>query len=493
MKKASLGKILLIAAVFCLSGGIAGAADKPAEDKKPSPVKAPADQPAPAVKIPLINVPLSEKKKPVSREKKEEEPAQVVNISLFTINNIAPEEKPKKEETVSIVKGTDFEVTSLYDLWLQTRKWWDEILKWFGRQQTNILVLFAGVLITLAITTFFGWFFKKIVLGIVARRTDSQIDDKVCESLKRPLVLLIFTVGVFLSSLRLLNGLDEEVFVIVLRSFFALMALAVIWGIYRLVEVLDFYLKRLSLRSDNNLDDLLVELIIKAMRFTIVFIAVFFIGQTILGLQITALMAGAGIAGLALALAAKDTLANFFGSMMIMLDKPFVVGERIKIDTLDGVVEKVGFRSTRIRSLTGHVYSVPNNKIADSVVENVAKRPYIKYMFDLTLVYDTRVEQMERAMEILHELLDNHEAFNAELPPRIYFTAFNDWSLNINIILWFQSTDYFQVQQWKNDINLEILRRFNAAGLEFAFPTSTNYLVAAETAPAAIPGRAIKT
>ncbi|MDD5727591.1 MAG: mechanosensitive ion channel, partial [Victivallales bacterium] len=163
-----------------------------------------------------------------------------------------------------------------------------------------------------------------------------------------------------------------------------------------------------------------------------------------------------------------------------MLDKPFTVGERISLDTLSGTVERIGFRSTRIRSLNGHMYSIPNSKLADSVVENIAKRPYIKHSFDLTLVYDSGSEKMERAMAILHEILDGHEGFNEDLPPRIYFTDFKDWALNINVILWFQCTDYFKVQQWKNDINLEILRRFNAENLEFAFPTSTNYLVGDE-------------
>jgi MscS family membrane protein len=255
----------------------------------------------------------------------------------------------------------------------------------------------------------------------------------------------------------------------------------VTWGIYRLVEVFNNHLKNLALRSDNNLDDLLVELIRKTVRFCVVFIAILFIGQTILGLRITALVAGAGIAGLAIALAAKDTLANFFGSVMIMLDKPFTVGERITVDSVTGGVERIGFRSTRIRSLDGHMFSIPNSKLADSVVENVAKRPYIKYAFDLTLVYSTTAVQMERAMEILHEIMDKEEIFNKELPPRIYFTSFNDWALNISVIVWFQSTDYFETQKIKNDLNLEILRRFNAEGLDFAFPTSTNHLVSDES------------
>ncbi|MBU8901200.1 MAG: mechanosensitive ion channel family protein, partial [Victivallales bacterium] len=312
------------------------------------------------------------------------------------------------------------------------------------------------------------------------RHPNKEWTEQVFTSIRRPLSFLIFIIGVFLSSLRLLHELDDEFFGTVLRTFFSLMAFAITWAIYRLVGVFGHYLQRLSYRTDNNLDDLLVELIRKTIRFTVVFIAVLFIGQTILGMRITALVAGAGIAGLAIALAAKDTLANFFGSVMIMLDRPFTVGERITVDAVTGTVERIGFRSTRIRSLSGHMFSIPNSKLADSVVENVAKRPYIKYAFDLTLVYSTTAVQMERAMEILHEIMDEKEIFNEDLPPRIYFTSFNDWALNISVIVWFQSTDYFETQKVKNDLNLEILSRFNAEGLDFAFPTSTNHLVADE-------------
>jgi MscS family membrane protein len=423
----------------------------------------------------------AEAKKQVKEAKESIKKAQVVNISLFTANTIAEEEENKKEENVSVVKPSDFKVESLSDLFDKVNEWWRDILRWMGRQQLNILVLFSGVLLTFLLVAFIGRLVGKLIMWRVKKHKYSEWGEQICNSLSRPFSFLVFTIGVFLSSLRLLNELNEDAFAIALRTFFALMAFAVTWGIYRLVEVLDHYLEILSSSSDNNLDNLLAGLIGKTLRFTIVFVAVLFIGQAILGLRITALVAGAGIAGLAVALAAKDTLANFFGSVMIMLDKPFTVGERVALDTLTGTVEKIGFRSTRIRSLSGHMYSIPNSKLADSIVENIAKRPYIKYSFDLTLVYDTSVEKMERAMEILHEILDNHEGFGEELPPRIYFTEFKDWALNISVILWFQSTDYFHVQQWKNDINLEILRRFNEEGLDFAFPTSTNYLVGDES------------
>ena len=406
--------------------------------------------------------------------------AKIVNFSLFTTTNVSGDGKKKEAENVSIVKPEDFKVESLADLVLRVEFWWKDIKKWIGKEQLNILVFLAGVMLTFILVMCLSWLFS-IIVKWTNRNKKNEWTEQIFISLKKPLSLLVFIVGVFLSSLRLLNQFEPDFFATVLRTFFALMAFSITWGIYRLVGVLDNYLQRLSYRSDNNLDDLLVELIRKTVRFCVVFIAVLFIGQTILGLRITALVAGAGIAGLAVALAAKDTLANFFGSVMIMLDKPFTVGERVKVEGINGGVERIGFRSTRIRSLDGHMFSIPNSKLADSVVENIAKRPYIKYSFDLTLVYNTSAKQMERAMEILHEILDNHEGFNMEeLPPRIYFTSFNDWALNISIIIWFQSTDYFTTQKWKNDINLEVLRRFNAEGLEFAFPTSTNYLVTDE-------------
>ena len=478
MNKRTLQNILLIVTMSFVFSAVAFGAVKPSEKKLVKDAKTAAKD----AKIAVESAKEAAKDaEDVAKKAKDAlKDAKVINFSLFTTTNVSKEEEKKEAENISIVQPENFKVESFSDLISRTQAWWQGILKWISKQQVNILVLFGGVLLTFVIGTCLGWIFSVIIKWRVKKHHKSEWTEQIFTSLKKPLSFLIFIIGVFLSSLRLLNELDEEFFGTVLRIFFALMAFAITWSIYRLVGVLDHYLQRLSYRSDNNLDDLLVELIRKAVRFTIVFIAVLFIGQTILGLRITALVAGAGIAGLAIALAAKDTLANFFGSVMIMLDKPFTVGERITIDSITGNVERIGFRSTRIRSLSGHVYSMPNSKLADSIVENVTKRPYIKYAFDLTLVYNTTAVQMDRAMEILHEILDKHEAFNKELLPRIYFTSFNDWALNISIIVWFQSTDYFETQKWKNDLNLEILRRFNAEGLDFAFPTSTNYLVTDE-------------
>jgi len=120
--------------------------------------------------------------------------------------------------------------------------------------------------------------------------------------------------------------------------------------------------------------------------------------------------------------------------------------------------------------------SVDVRQVADEAAENIGRRPYIKQVNNFTLVYDTPPNKMERAIEILHEILDGHEGQDPEKPPRVYFNSFNDWALNILVIVWYHPGDYFAFQEWNHKTNLEILRRFNEEGLEFAFPTNTTYL-----------------
>jgi len=182
------------------------------------------------------------------------------------------------------------------------------------------------------------------------------------------------------------------------------------------------------------------------------------------------------VVGLALAFAAQDTIANFFGTVMVLIDRPFRVGERVIIDGADGPVESIGFRSTRIRTLDGHLVTLPNKAVADAKIENVGRRPSIKRTTTLGLTYDTPVAKVRKAVEILREILSHHRCSDPALPPRVYFTEFADCSLNIQFIAWFKSADYWDYLAWCEEVNFEIMQRFEAEGIEFAFPTSTTYL-----------------
>jgi len=252
--------------------------------------------------------------------------------------------------------------------------------------------------------------------------------------------------------------------------------LAVVWFTFRLVQVVDVKLKKWAGSTGSTIDEMLIPLVGKTLRIFIIIIGGMIIIQNLTGLQLGPLIASLGIGGLALALAAKESIANFFGTLTILFDKPFKVGERIVIDNYDGTVESVGFRSTSIRTLTGHLVSIPNEKVVSSTLENIGRRPHIRWLTDITITYDTPPDKVEKAVKIIEDILENHEGMNKDFPPRVYFNNFNDCSLNIMVIAWYHPPNYWDCQAWIQKTCLEIMRKFEKEEIEFAFPTQTVYL-----------------
>jgi len=255
-----------------------------------------------------------------------------------------------------------------------------------------------------------------------------------------------------------------------------LFAVAVGYTIYRLVDILDYYLGRWASGTDTKIDDMLVPLVRKSVRITVVIIVAMYVIEMVSGKTPAALLTGLGVGGLAVALAAQDMIKNFFGSLMIIVDKPFQVGDRIVMGGHDGPVEEVGFRSTKIRTLEGHLVTVPNSIIANEMVQNIGKRPYIRRVMNVTITYDTPPEKIRRAVQILRELLDQHEGMDPEFPPRVFFNDFNADSLNILVIYWYHPPAYWDFLAFNETLNLQIFERFSEEGIEFAFPTQTLYL-----------------
>ena len=258
---------------------------------------------------------------------------------------------------------------------------------------------------------------------------------------------------------------------------------AIVWFLYNLVQLLDARLKRWATTTTSDIDDILVPLIGKSLRVFIVIVGGMVVIKNLTGIEIGPLLASLGIGGLAVALAAKDSIANFFGTLTILFDKPFQVGERIVIDSYDGVVESVGFRSSRIRTLTGHLVTIPNEKLVNSTVENIGKRPHIRWLTNIGITYDTPPEKVTEAVAILEEILTDHEGLHPDYPPRVFFNGFNDWSLNIVVLLWYHPAEYWDFQVFIQRTCLEILRRFRDAGIDFAFPSQTVYAAGDEKRP----------
>jgi len=255
-----------------------------------------------------------------------------------------------------------------------------------------------------------------------------------------------------------------------------LYSVAIALFIYRLVDIVEIFLLRYARRTDTKLDDMLVPAIRKTLKILVVIVVGLHVYESLSDEPVTTLLAGLGIGGLAFALASQDTLKNLFGFVMILLDRPFLVGERIVFAGHDGAVESVGFRTTRIRRLDGHQVSVPNAKAADDVIHNIGRRPFIKRIMNVTVTYDTPVDKVERAVQIVREILDHHEGMDPDLPPQVYFNELNADSLNIIAFYWFHPPDYWAYLDHAQRVNLELMRRFEAEGIEFAFPTQTLYL-----------------
>lgn len=303
------------------------------------------------------------------------------------------------------------------------------------------------------------------------------------KALANPIYVAIFAAGIFFAKVPLFfddeNGIRTAISAGWTTIARVTLAIAAAYGLYRLVDVIEYYLNRLVGKTETKLDDMLVPIVRKALRITIAIIAVLLISENILGAEkVKSLLFSAGIGGIAVALAAKDTIANFFGSITIFTDRPFQMGELVKIDEHLGPVEEVGFRSTRIRTLQGHLVTIPNSVITNSCVENIGRRPFIRRTSNITVTYDSGHNKAKRAVEIIKEVLANAPEVNTdpERPPRVYFSDFNDWSLNIYMSYWVKPPDYWLYHQVNEQVNLEIMKRFEAEQIEFAFPTQTLYV-----------------
>jgi len=350
----------------------------------------------------------------------------------------------------------------------------------------NAIWRFALVLLVILVTMALGRIMQYGIESYARRREEKRgvsVVTLFLKCLSKPLYVAIFALGLFVCKLFLYFDDQEGIRTAIgtgwIRIAKSVGAIALAYGLFRLVDVIEYYLNRWAAKTATKMDDMLVPVIRKSLRITIAIIAALFIAETILGAgQIKTILLSAGVGGIAIALAAKDTIANFFGSVTIFADRPFQIDELVKIGEHLGPVEEVGFRSTKIRTLQGHLVTVPNSVIANSMVENIGRRPFIRRTSNITITYDSGQRGAKRAVEIIKEVLAGVPEINTdpEKLPRVYFNDFNDWSLNIYMSYWVKPPDYWLYQQVNERVNLEIMKRFEAEKIEFAFPSQTLYV-----------------
>lgn len=304
-----------------------------------------------------------------------------------------------------------------------------------------------------------------------AEKTKTRFDDLVLELLNGPVKVVAFMIF-----LRI--GLDvfewpAMVQKVLAKGFTIIVAVSLTYMVLKFIDLLmGYWRQRAEAQEDQEFNKQLFPIIRKSLKVFVIVVAAM-VTLDNLGVNITAAIASLSIGGLAVGLAAQDTLANLFGGIAIFLDKPFKIGDRIQIDNVDGPVESIGLRSTRVRNLDGHLVTIPNKTMGNATIVNVAARPTIKTVMNIGITYDTPVAKVRLALSIIKEIFGGHPMTEKLV---MSFNKFESSSLNILVVHWWKDADFLASLGGLQEMNLALKERFDLEGISFAFPTQTVYM-----------------
>lgn len=338
-----------------------------------------------------------------------------------------------------------------------------ELWQWLG--------MFAIILLG----TIVGRITSTLLTGTIARfleRRATMIDRQTTLRAMQPLGVLATLVVWGLGLLWL--GLPLGALSLYYR---VLKALAVVVGVvtaYRVIDMVSDVLARRAAQTESIYDDMLVPLVRKSAKVLVVAAGLLAAAQVI-GTDLTTLVASIGIGGLALALAAQDTVSNFFGSLTVFIDRPFKVGDWVVIGDVEGTVEEVGFRSTRIRTFYNSLITLPNSNLIKASVDNLGDRTYRRWSTRLGVAYSTPPEVIDAFCEGIRELVRRHPYTRKDYF-HIYFNEFGADSLQIMLYVFFHTPDWSTELRERHRLGVDILRLASQLGVEFAFPTQTLFV-----------------
>lgn len=264
-------------------------------------------------------------------------------------------------------------------------------------------------------------------------------------------VLQVFTLG---------ELLDKIFLFLIILSFF--------WIILRIIDFVAHVFMYRAIKSDNKADDQLVPFLKELFKFIIYFIGFFVLLGYVFEVNALSLITGLGIGGIAIALAAKETLENLIASFTIFIDKPFTVGDLVKVDGIEGTIEKVGFRSTVLRSTDKTTLIIPNRAMIDGVLENMTRRNFRRVKFNIGIIYETEADMIKKIIiEINQFLAQNPDTTDGVAT----FDSFADSALNIQILYLVENPDFNTYLKIKEEVNFKIIELVHQYNSDFAYPT----------------------
>ena len=339
----------------------------------------------------------------------------------------------------------------------------------FGITYGQILLAIFLFILILFIRPLFVSFIIKVALKI-ASKTQTKYDDFIVKNLKKPLRFLFLVVGlyVFVSLLYIQNRFIE-----LLLSSLAMLTL--FWMIYAVVEALQGVVYKTMNQISNDLGDSLSKFLLR-----IIYILIWVVGASSIlslwGVNVTALLASLGLGGLAFALAAKDTAANLFGSIAILLDKSIKIGDWIKVDGVEGIVEDIGMRTTKIRTFYKSLVAVPNQIVASSHIENFSRRNIRRILMRLGLTYETTNSQLEAIIKDIKKMLQSHSGIAQDELLFVNFDNFGDSAKEVFVYTFTNTASWQEYLTIREDIHYKIEEIVLKNGSSFAFPSQSLYI-----------------
>lgn len=342
----------------------------------------------------------------------------------------------------------------------------DEVLMFTKGQWLGFLFIFSVGILALSLIRYLS----TLYIRALVKKESLNFKEKDQYKATLPFGLLAFSL-VGMGGIRLLE-LDLDSYSVLIRAFYILIALTSVWSAVKIVDLITLHFVKVAKDTHNKFDDVLVPMLSKTSKVLVIAFGTILIAHS-LTFDIGSILAGLGIGGVAVALAAKDTISNLFGSVTVIMDRPFLIGDYVSLDKgLEGTVEEVGFRSTRIRTPHQSLVSIPNNVLANMAIDNFGMRGSRRFRTFLQMEYGTPVEKLEEFCERLRYLCKIHPIINPDTA-QVFVNDMTDKSINILLTVFFKTMDGNIELEERHKLILEILKLANEVDVRFAFPTNT--------------------
>jgi MscS family membrane protein len=341
----------------------------------------------------------------------------------------------------------------------------------YSERMSRILGAILVVLLALLLKRLFA---KIVVLLLkkVTSKTSSRIDDHLVKVLGEPVEFVFVLIGLYSASKIL--ALPPNIDLIVGRILRSLTLFTLFWFAYRAAEVFSVFFKRYTENTESKFDDMLVNFISNALKVVIIALGAITIAQVWFD-EIAGILTGLGLGGLAFALAAQDTAKNLFGSITIMLDRPFAIGDWIETPNVEGTIEEIGFRSTRVRTFAQALVTIPNSVMSNDPITNWSRMGKRRISYRLGVNYDATPEQLQKCVERLRQMLENHPEIHPETI-FVYFERFGDNALEIFFYFFTKTTNWQKFLEVQQDVNLKVMQILDESGLTVALPSRNVYV-----------------